>query len=115
MLGFELLMGGPGAVAACLPGTLIGHVWWWGVWGSALGGRGGVLADFARAPQWLASYLRDAPVAPGAGPGAGRGANQGGGVHVIAPRQFASTSGTTARGGGGGGYNWGSGQRLGNL
>ncbi|KAJ7574388.1 Der1-like family-domain-containing protein [Mycena floridula] len=108
MLLFELLTGGPYLVAMCLPGTLVGHLWWWGVWGSDVGGRGGVLVELSRAPVWLAEYMGDTQPPPGAGPGAGRGANAGGGVTVIPPRHVQNQQAT------GGTYNWGSGNRLGN-
>jgi len=111
MLAIELLTGGPAGVAQCIPGALIGHLWWWGVWGSQLGGQGGILQQWARAPTWLEGYLGDRPVVAGAGPGAGRGANQGGGVHVIPPRRPATSA---PPGSSSSGYNWGSGQALGN-
>jgi Derlin-2/3 len=108
MLLMELLTRGPGSVARSLCGSLTGHIWWMGVWGTQTGGNGGVLEEFARAPQWLQAYFRDTPRAAAGGPGAGRGAiNRGGGVQVIPPRQAQPAAAT-------GGYNWGSGQRLGN-
>lgn len=108
----DILMGGPAAAAQSLPGAVVGHLWWWGVWGSATGGRGGILQEFGRAPQWLRDLIGEGPAPPvAAGPGGGAGANQGGGVHVIPPRRPATASGSG--GSTASGYNWGSGNRLG--
>ncbi|KAJ7931321.1 Der1-like family-domain-containing protein [Mycena leptocephala] len=41
MLGFDLLLGGPGAVATSLPGAVVGHLWWWSVWGLSSAARAG--------------------------------------------------------------------------
>ncbi|KAJ7074962.1 Der1-like family-domain-containing protein [Mycena belliarum] len=108
MLGMDLLMEGPGAVAAALPGAVVGHLWWWGVWGPEVGGAGGVLAPWGAAPVWLREWMGQGDVPP---PPAGRstGANSGGGVHIIPPRRQtrdAAPAATT-------GYQWGQGQRLG--
>ncbi|KAJ7222055.1 Der1-like family-domain-containing protein [Mycena haematopus] len=115
MLGMDLLMFGPGAVAASLPGALIGHLWWWGVWGSEIGGAGGVLQPWSVAPRWLREWMGEgnAPPPGARAPDGATGANSGGGVRVIPPRRpaeatpGAGTSSTT-------GYNWGGrGNRLG--
>ena len=135
MIGLDLLMGGTSAAAQGVVGALVGHLWWWGVWGSGDAGAGadarGVLEEVSRAPGWLRGLIGEGEGAGGAagggrdaGRGGGGGVRVGGGVQVIPPRRplgGGSTSGsstaTSTRGGGGGGsssgYNWGSGQRLG--
>ncbi|KAJ7669409.1 Der1-like family-domain-containing protein, partial [Mycena polygramma] len=122
MLGMDLLMAGPGAVAVALPGAVIGHLWWWGVWGPELGGAGGVLQPWSAAPQWFRDYMGEgnAPPPTARGPNGTTGANAGQGVHIIPPKRQvedrgAGTGAAGARaGGGGGGYNWGGGgHRLG--
>ncbi|KAJ6608225.1 Der1-like family-domain-containing protein [Mycena sp. CBHHK59/15] len=112
MLGMDLLINGPGAVATALPGAVVGHLWWWGVWGSAVGGAGGVLQEYGAAPQWLRDWMGESNAPPPTvrGPGGTTGANAGGGVHVIPPRRPATASNTPATTTG---YNWGTGQRLG--
>ncbi|KAJ7199237.1 Der1-like family-domain-containing protein [Mycena pura] len=104
MLGMDLLMGGPGAVAHSLPGAVVGHLWWWGVWGPEIGGAGGILHNWGAAPRWLAEWMGQTPP-----PGPAR-ANSGGGVQVIPPRRPAAAAPAGSRTTG---YNWGSGQRLG--
>ncbi|KAJ6600009.1 Der1-like family-domain-containing protein [Mycena vulgaris] len=119
MLGMDLLMGGPGAVAHALPGAVIGHLWWWGVWGPEVGGAGGVLQPWSAAPQWFRDWMGEGNAPP---PTARRadgttGANAGSGVHVIPPRRQvqetraapATTTTTTTTTG----YQWGQGQKLG--
>ncbi|KAJ7096055.1 Der1-like family-domain-containing protein [Mycena epipterygia] len=114
MLGMDLLIGGPGAVAVALPGAVIGHLWWWGVWGPQVGGAGGVLQQWSAAPQWLRNWMGEgnAPPPTARRPDGTTGANAGRGVHIIPPRRpvtearAANPAATT-------GYNWGSGQRLG--
>ncbi|KAK1231292.1 hypothetical protein PQX77_005592 [Marasmius sp. AFHP31] len=59
MLGLSLLMGGPLFAARSLPGALVGHLWWWGVWGDQVD-RPGPFANFGKAPRWLANWLGDA-------------------------------------------------------
>ncbi|KAJ7306769.1 Der1-like family-domain-containing protein [Mycena albidolilacea] len=120
MLGMDLLMGGPSAVATALPGAVVGHLWWWGVWGPQLGGAGGVLTPWSAAPRWLRQWMGEGDAPP---PGARRadgstGANSGSGVHVIAPRRMAQASAPAAGAGSSAtettGYNWGGGgNRLG--
>lgn len=101
----DLLNGGPRAAALALPGAVIGHLWWWGIFGSGAGGRGGPLAEYGRAPRWLARWF---------GESGGSGANAesiratGSGVHVVPPRARAEENAQTTHG-----YRWGSGQRLG--
>jgi len=112
-LGIDILIGGPGYAAKSLPGAVVGHLWWWGVWGSAVGGRGGILQEFGRAPQWLRDMLDEGPTPPAnTGPAGGAGANQGGGVHIIPPRRTVASA-SRSDGNTSSGYNWGSGQRLG--
>ena len=101
-------MGGPGAAAQAVAGAAVGHFWWWGIWGGAVGARGGVLEAYGRAPQWMRRLVGETGNPPAAG--AASNAGSGGGVQVIPPRRPAEASGSssTSRG-----YNWGSGQRLG--
>jgi Derlin-2/3 len=106
----DLLMGGPSAAAQAIAGAVAGHAWLWSVWGTSLGSTG-PLAEYARAPRWLANWLdgtdRRPPETGATGAGGARMAA--GGVHVVPPRRPA-TSGSTASTRG---YNWGDGQRLG--
>ncbi|KAG7096005.1 hypothetical protein E1B28_006687 [Marasmius oreades] len=111
MLAFDLLMGGPQAAAQSLPGAVVGHLWWWAIWGGDLTGRGAPYAHLGRAPRWLANWLGDTS---GGGPGAA-GAGNAGGVHVVPPRTRLNAGGGGAPSAGSrGGHSWGSGQRLGN-
>ncbi|KAJ6572159.1 Der1-like family-domain-containing protein [Mycena capillaripes] len=112
MLGMDLLNGGPGAVLIALPGAVVGHLWWWGVWGPQIGGAGGVLVQWSGAPRWLKEYMGEANTrTPNMrGPDGGTGANMGPGISVVPPRaQAASSAGASGSGAGGTGYNWGQG------
>ncbi|KAF8632163.1 hypothetical protein AX17_004904 [Amanita inopinata Kibby_2008] len=101
MIAMDLLMAGPAAAAQGIAGAVVGHFWWWSVWGTGAPGQRPLLESFGRAPGWLRSLIGgDGPAAAGGGPV--------GGVHVIPPRRpAAADSGSTS------GYNWGTGQRLG--
>lgn len=88
-------MGGPAAAASGVSGLVVGHLWWWSVFGDAAGGSGG----WARAPGWLRSVVGDGP----GGVGETRSS-----VHVTAPRRPATEAGSSS-----GGHQWGSGNRLG--
>ncbi|KAJ7034548.1 Der1-like family-domain-containing protein [Mycena alexandri] len=122
MLGMDLIMGGPGAVAVALPGAVVGHLWWWGIWGPEVGGAGGILSEWGAAPRWLREWMQQPVAAP---PGARRadgttGANAGSGVHIIPPRRPLVTSSAPQAGASapttastGSGYNWGGGHKLG--
>ncbi|KIY45076.1 DER1-domain-containing protein [Fistulina hepatica ATCC 64428] len=101
MLGMDFLMGGPTAAAQSLAGAIVGHMWWWGVWGTVAGASGGVLAGLGRAPAFLRNLLGQGSVQQGAA-----NAGAAGGVHVIPPRVVQATASTS-------GHNWGAGQRLG--
>ncbi|KAJ6562586.1 Der1-like family-domain-containing protein [Mycena capillaripes] len=57
MLGTDLLHGGPYALVIVLPGAVVGHMWWWSVWGTAGGGAGGVLEPWSGAPMWMKKYM----------------------------------------------------------
>ncbi|KAF5356588.1 hypothetical protein D9758_008296 [Tetrapyrgos nigripes] len=71
ILAMDFLLGGPQAAAQSIPGAIVGHLWWWGVWGSDLGGSryegegirgrsvgsGGLLEEVARAPSTDAHAL----------------------------------------------------------
>lgn len=115
MLGFDLLLGGPSAVANSLPGAVVGHLWWWSVWGPELGGAGGVLLRWSGAPRWFRDYMGEGNTPPpGArNPDGTTGANVGGGVRVVPPRRFAEEA-VAAGAERPAGYNWGTGgQKLG--
>jgi Derlin-2/3 len=114
MVGMDLVMGGPAAAASGVVGLVVGHGWWWGIYGGA-GGRGS-LESLGRAPAWVKNFVSDGPpdvAGAGGAANAGEGAADPGpigGVHVITPRSRttgSSSSSTTT------GYQWGSGQRLG--
>ncbi|KAK0232038.1 Der1-like family-domain-containing protein [Armillaria nabsnona] len=104
MLAVEFLMGGPAAAGRAVVGTVVGHLWWWRVW-SAGDAQG---AAWARAPRWVKDLVGSRTVSGGSGSASG--------VHVYPPRTRggASGSGTGSSSGISRGYNWGSGQRLGN-
>ncbi|KAF7348619.1 Derlin [Mycena venus] len=118
MLFLDLLVIGPSAVAAALPGAVIGHLWWWGVWGPEVGGAGGILQPWSAAPRWLREWMgeENAPPPAARAPDGSTGANVGSPVRVIPPRRMAEASANTAGTGTGSttGYNWGrGGHRLG--
>jgi Derlin-2/3 len=113
MLGMDLLQDGPGSVAPGLTGLIVGHLWWWTVWGGMTASAGnaatyrGMLGALGTAPRWVRNLFGE-----GAGPGPGLGATAPvEGVHVIRPRtsRLGSDTATAATSG----YQWGSGRRLG--
>lgn len=97
MIGVDLITGGPRAAAVSVTGAVVGHLWWWIIYGEDGRGLPG-LRHFGNAPSWVRILVSD-----GVGPGIA-----GTGVHVVPPRQQRGASGGTT------GYNWGSrGNRLG--
>ncbi|KAI6007870.1 Der1-like family-domain-containing protein [Pisolithus marmoratus] len=100
MLGIDLLVSGTDVAAQSVSGLVVGHLWWWLVWGANTGAGGmerGLLADYARAPRWLRNWF---------GEREGVRASSGPGYRVVPPRrQQADSRGT--------GHSWGAGQRLG--
>ncbi|KAF8840072.1 DER1-domain-containing protein [Paxillus ammoniavirescens] len=96
------ILAGHGAQA--MSGLIVGHVWWWLVWGAGTGAGSreqGMFARFARAPKWLRDCF-------GEHEGENRGTTRAG-YQAYAPRQRAEQNAgapTT-------GYQWGSGRRLG--
>jgi len=97
MTGLDLIMGGPRAAAVSVTGAVVGHLWWWAIYGEDGRGLPG-LRGFGRAPSWVHALVSD-----GAGPNVA-----GTGVHVVPPRQQRAPPARAL------GYNWGSsGQRLG--
>ncbi|KAH7918463.1 DER1-domain-containing protein [Leucogyrophana mollusca] len=110
-LGLDLLMGGRGAAVRGVAGMVVGHLWWWLVWGGGLGGGSGgvggretgVLGEVGRAPGWLRTWF-------GERAGEFVGSRGAGGVQAFAPRPRA---GEGSGAGAATGYRWGSGQRLG--
>ena len=107
MVAMDLLMAGPAAAAESIAGMIIGHLWWWGVFGGGLGSTG-VLAQMTQAPQWLRNFFGEGgrPRPSVAGMGGNAAGLASGGVQVIPPRRVREQAQTT-------GHNWGSGQRLG--
>ncbi|KIM42172.1 hypothetical protein M413DRAFT_444636 [Hebeloma cylindrosporum] len=107
MIGLDFIMGGPQAAGQAVAGAVVGHAWWWSVWGAGLGGQG-PLASYSAAPQWLRNFFGERGPAnqPPAAGGTAAGLAQGG-VHVTAPRRPAENAGAST------GHRWGSGQRLG--
>ncbi|KIM78212.1 hypothetical protein PILCRDRAFT_824690 [Piloderma croceum F 1598] len=93
MVGMDLVMGGPTTAASGVAGLIVGHGWWWSMYGGA-GGRGS-LEEWGKAPAWMKRLVSDGPQGAGgtvnaAGGNAGSGAI--GGVHVIPPRARADGS-----------------------
>lgn len=87
-------MAGPTEAACSLTGIITGYAWWYLVHNIEAGRPG---ADFARAPGWVKAIVgeqREVVV-----PGVGR---------VVNP--VGRATGATRQGGG---YNWGTGHRLG--
>ncbi|KAG6845062.1 hypothetical protein H0H87_001124 [Tephrocybe sp. NHM501043] len=113
IIGMDLLMGGPGYAAQAVAGAVVGHFWWWGVWGSQPGSRGGVLQAYASAPMWIRNLVGEGNAPPP--PPGQAAANVGGGVHIVPPRRPLGTGSASTAGGSSGstGYNWGSGRTLG--
>jgi len=104
MIGMDLLMDGPGGVAAGVSGLVVGHLWWWGVWGGSGTGTTGALQHYARAPRWLRRLIGEQGVVASVSRSLG-------GVHVIPPRRLATATSTSTSSTSG--YRWGSGNRLG--
>ncbi|PPQ65117.1 hypothetical protein CVT24_003008 [Panaeolus cyanescens] len=109
LIAIDVILGGPGYALISVTGAVVGHVWWWSVWGGRLGGQG-LLARYAQAPEWLRNLIGESPQnrPPNAG-GAAEGLARGG-IHVTAPRRTLNNpdQATTS------GHRWGSGNRLGN-
>jgi len=107
MVGMDLLMSGPAAAAGGVVGLVVGHGWWWGIFGGR-GGRGS-LERWGRAPGWVKSLVSDGPPdAPGVARDAGAARGPIAGVHVMAPRPTTGGGSATTTS-----YQWGTGQRLG--
>ena len=88
----------------CLTGMIVGHLWWWMVWGAAPGSGSveqGRFAGLGLAPSWLRDFFGER--------GREYQATDRDGYRVQAPRHLAEQ----AAGARVAGYNWGSGQRLG--
>lgn len=115
MVGMDLLSGGPYAAAQAVAGIIVGHLWWWAVWGGELGGAGvAAQGRWSEAPKWLRNWFGEAE--RGRGTGGGSGVRRGGGggvaeglrasgIEVVPPRRVAQARDE--------GHTWGSGQRLG--
>jgi Derlin-2/3 len=106
LLGIDLLTGGTSAAAQGVSGMLIGHAWWWLVWGSGIGSGGveqGMYAGWGRAPTWLKNWFGERDEY-------GRTGSRRGAVQAFAPRQRAEEA---AASGQVTGHSWGRGRRLG--
>jgi hypothetical protein len=96
-VALDMVMGGPSVAAVSVTGAVVGHLWWWVIYGEDGQGRPG-LREFGRAPSWVRALVSD-----GAGPNLA-----GTGVHATPPQQQRRAPARTS------GYNWGAaGQRLG--
>ena len=100
-VAMDLVMGGPSAAASALTGVISGYAWWYLIHNQEAGRPG---SEYGRAPTWLRNLMQE--TGEGVVPGVGRVFNAGGARVAAAGRQ--------ARQNIVGGYNWGSGQRLGN-
>lgn len=97
LAGMDAITGGTGAAAVSVTGAVVGHLWWWIMFGEDGRGLPGV-REFGRAPSWVQGLVGDGAVPNVAGTG----------VHAYPPRQQRQPPPRTA------GYNWGDrGQRLG--
>ncbi|KAF8999126.1 DER1-domain-containing protein [Cyathus striatus] len=105
MIAMDLILAGRGAAMFTVAGCIVGHLWWWGVWGGSTGSEGR-FAVAGRAPQWVRSLVGEANQPPPVHQpqGGAAAALRQAGIEVVAPRRASST--TT-------GYQWGSGRRLG--
>lgn len=115
MVGMDLLSGGAYAAAQAVAGIIVGHLWWWAVWGGELGGAGvAAQGRWSEAPKWLRDWFGEGE--RGRGTGGGSGVRRGGGggvaeglrasgIEVVPPRRVAQARDE--------GHTWGSGQRLG--
>ncbi|KAF9566573.1 hypothetical protein CPC08DRAFT_628402 [Agrocybe pediades] len=108
LIVFALLEKRIRGAALATAGAVVGHAWWWSVWGGGLGSQG-ILTSWIRAPRWLRKLMREhnLPGAPVAGGSAA--ALERAGIHVTAPRDRAQPAGGTS------GHNWGSGRTLGSA
>ncbi|KAL4078123.1 Der1-like family-domain-containing protein [Scleroderma yunnanense] len=98
MLGMDLLTNGMDSAAQSVSGMVVGHLWWWLVWGAGTGaGERGLLASYARAPRWLRNIF---------GEREGTRGSHRAGYHVVPPRTRDSSSRST-------GHRWGTGHTLG--
>jgi Derlin-2/3 len=97
MIGMDAVTGGTRAAAVSVTGAVVGHLWWWMMYGEDGRGLPGV-REFGRAPSWVLGFVGD-----GAAPNVA-----GTGVHASPPREQRQPRARTT------GYNWGDGgQRLG--
>ncbi|KAF9236054.1 Der1-like family-domain-containing protein [Melanogaster broomeanus] len=93
-----------GRAAESVSGMIVGHLWWWLVWGGGTGAGSveqGRYARFARAPGWLRNWFGEH--------GGEERVTHRTAYQAFAPRQRAEeTAGARTTG-----YSWGAGQRLG--
>ncbi|EAU82900.1 hypothetical protein CC1G_05522 [Coprinopsis cinerea okayama7 len=111
MVLMDLLMAGPRAAAESVAGIIVGHGWWWSMWGGGRLGDEGPLAQYGRAPSWLVSWFgeRRRPRTSGGGvrtdTSGAAAALRASGIEVVPPRNLRESSPS--------GHSWGHGQRLG--
>lgn len=102
MVLMDFIMAGPGAAAQAIGGALVGHVWWWGVFGRMGGGRTGLLAPYGVAPSWVKKLVSTGAQVEGqGGSGSGSAAGDSTGAATGSQQQQAPA------------HRWGSGNRLG--
>lgn len=95
--GMDAVTGGTGAAAVSVTGAVVGHLWWWLMYGEDGRGLPGV-REFGRAPSLIRALVGDGAMPNVAGTG----------VQAFPPRQQRRPAARAT------GYNWGAGgQRLG--
>jgi len=108
MIGFDLFAAGKDETMLDIAGCVVGHIWWWTVWGSDSSGRG-MLSTYAKAPAWLRSWMGER----GTHPGVDAVRSIGGGVYATPPPRTATSGSTSSSATTTTGHRWGSGTRLG--
>jgi len=109
MIGFDLFAAGKDEAMLDIAGCVVGHIWWWTVWGSDSSGRG-TLSTYAKAPEWLRRWMGERgprPRVDGERP-------IGGGVYVTPPPRYATSGSSPSTATATTGHRWGGGRRLGN-
>ncbi|KAF8518191.1 DER1-domain-containing protein [Gautieria morchelliformis] len=94
MLGLDGMMGGTQMLVQSLTGVVVGHAWWLLIWRDTAGFSG-------RAPEWLKRLMPPPPAPAGASGPQPRGFGATRGAATAAPARQPA------------GYQWGTGQRLG--
>jgi Derlin-2/3 len=102
LIALDAMMGGSSAAAQAVSGAIVGHAWWWGVFHTR------ALEAVAAAPSWVKMFVADGPPPPPSANDTPAFGQPGSGVEAIRPRQRPQPAAANT-----GGYNWGSGNRLG--